>query len=434
MNASTQRLFINLSTSALLVFVVTVLLRLAGSPSEDNAVGPALDSSVDYLIGWLWAALLSFLVLLLPLGDREKVVLFALWFLKVLVALGLMLVYEASYGLDSWSFFFQAVTGSDYLPLEGNIGVISSIEFLLKFHPASFHAIKVSMAFLGLAGVYCFYRAIVLYIEREDLRILVFLALFPSILFWSSILGKDPLNFLGVGLYALGAIGLMKTGRFSYFCLLIAGVALAFWIRTWNVFIMIVPLVIVSLWNLRDLIRVGSFVLVLAGVGVFFQTEVSEWVGRITAMSLAEQLLTIDAVGKAFAEEGSSIGPPPELSSVSSVLLHMPSAVAGMLFRPLPGEVLNVFGILAGLENVVLLVLLVQAIRGFSRRKLDKSTCWAILYVILWAAVHGVVIKNYGTAMRFRLQILPILLALLVYFGYWKVPSWTNERRTGDPS
>ena len=214
----------------------------------------------------------------------------------------------------------------------------------------------------------------------------------------------------------------------------IAGVALAFWIRTWNVFIMIVPLVIVSLWNLRDLIRVGSFVLVLAGVGVFFQTEVSEWVGRITAMSLAEQLLTIDAVGKAFAEEGSSIGPPPELSSVSSVLLHMPSAVAGMLFRPLPGEVLNVFGILAGLENVVLLVLLVQAIRGFSRRKLDKSTCWAILYVILWAAVHGVVIKNYGTAMRFRLQILPILLALLVYFGYWKVPSWTNERRTDDPS
>ena len=39
------------------------------------------------------------------------------------------------------------------------------------------------------------------------------LGLYPSIIFWSSILGKDPIAFLGIGMYVFGVVGWSRTSR-----------------------------------------------------------------------------------------------------------------------------------------------------------------------------------------------------------------------------
>src|SRR5256712_7119319 len=99
--------------------------------------------------------------------------------------------------------------------------------------PASYHALKVSCAMLGLLAVYVFYRAAELYLGRPDRRVLYVLAFVPSSLFWSSILGKDPIVLLGVALYTYGFVGWYRLRRPGYVGVLLFGVLLAAAMRLW---------------------------------------------------------------------------------------------------------------------------------------------------------------------------------------------------------
>ena len=415
---------LTISVSVLgIAFVVQLLLTLAGNPSPNNDPFPPVERNIDYFWGWIWAYALCVVVLLLPLERREKLTLLLLWVVKILVALGAMLVYEAAYGIDSWAYFHQANTGNEYIPVDSfgrNTSVIRVIELLLTIQPASFHATKISLAFIGLIAIYTLYKAMTLYLGRRDLRLLVFLGVFPSILFWSSILGKEPLNLLGVALYSLGCVGLLKNGRLLYLIPLVAGIALATWVRSWNVFLMVLPLLVVLSFS-RQHRAMGLFMLVaMALLGVSFYSQVSQLVTGFAELSLQEIFFSVDTVGRAFADAGSSIGPPPNLDSAQAILLHIPYAVVAMLFRPLPGEVMNPFGLLAGLENLLVIYLLARAAAAFTWSKVDPTICWATLYVLLWAALHGMVLQNFGTSVRFRLQIMPLMLATLAYLAYFK--------------
>ena len=83
----------------------------------------------------------------------------------------------------------------------------------------------------------------------------------------------------------------------------------------------------------------------------------------------------------------------------------------------LQGEVPSAFGILASIDDVILLWLLGTCIfRGRWRRlKHDPLLLWAAILVVTWASVYGIAsYQNLGTAVRFKLQIEPILLLLLV--------------------
>ncbi len=408
------------------VCLAVILLGLTESRDIVNSIPspPGFDNGAEYLLGWLWAFVLCIVIALLPISNRERMALLALWFAKIAVTLGFMLIYEAAYGLDAWLYYFQATTGQEFIPgseIGGNVAMVDSINFLLLFQPISYHATKVSFAFIGLAGIYVFYRACVTYLERDDLRILFFLGLFPSILFWSSILGKDPMTFFGVSLYTLGVVNLFKNGRVRSFGLVLLGIVIATWIRAWYMPLMTVPLILVLLANKKHL-AVGSFLILLVSMlGIYFQAEIAAFLlnrGIVISVDLVQAL---EAHGTAFAEDGSAtIGTPPDLSTPSSFFAHLPYGTFAMLFRPLPGEVMNPFGLLVGMENAFILLLLYKAFRNFRWEYLDKTQCWALVYVLIWAAFHGLVVLNFGTSVRFRLNMLPLLIAPLAYLAYWR--------------
>ena len=105
-----------------------------------------------------------------------------------------------------------------------------------------------------------------------------------------------------------------------------------------------------------------------------------------------------------------------KFNSLRDVILFIPKGMFTVLFRPLPGEVYNVFGFLAGLEDVFLLLLFVLAVKRMRWRELtDPLSIWAILVILTWATAYGFVGFNLGTVCRYRLQILPIFLGLLMY-------------------
>jgi hypothetical protein len=102
----------------------------------------------------------------------------------------------------------------------------------------------------------------------------------------------------------------------------------------------------------------------------------------------------------------------------------LPLGVFTALFRPLPGEVLNIFGIFASLENMATLGLLWLAIKRTHWEELKEPVVtWALSFVIAWSTVYAFVSSyNLGTASRYRLQILPVMICLLVYLSRRRAP------------
>ena len=392
---------------------------------------PAPDLARDYAIGVVWALLLGASILAWPVSRGDRRALLGIWGVKCVVALGLMLPYEANYWtLDAYDYFdfprnmlygwqsFGFGMGTD------NVMALSWLHQQLL--PASYHALKMSCAMLGLLAVYLFYRAAQLYMGRADRRVLYVLAFVPSSLFWSSILGKDPIVLLGVALYTYGFVAWYRARQLRYVAVLLFGVLLAAAMRLWLAPILLAPLWVVAVRLAPGPIRRAAWLAAGGAVVLFGMKLVRQYT---TLASLQEVMDTADALARALAMGGSGEEPPRPLTSVGSVVTFLPLGLFTALFRPLPGEVPNPFGLMAGVENVALLLFAgFAALRARLRDFLDPVVLWAVALLGAWGSLYAFLsYSNLGSAARFKLQILPVLLLLLLYLARRRAP----ERAAG---
>ena len=80
---------------------------------------------------------------------------------------------------------------------------------------------------------------------------------------------------------------------------------------------------------------------------------------------------------------------------------------------------MNGFGLLASVEDLILLGLFARAVSRIRLRDFkDPLVAWALAAVLIWALIYAFVSsQNFGTSVRYRTQILPIVLGLLLYLG-----------------
>lgn len=382
---------------------------------------PPHDLGRDYLIAVLWAIALGVTILFWPVAWRDRWVLAVAWAVRMIVALGFMLYYEWSYSvLDAYTYFAASdASTADWAAVRVGAGT-ANMEVLAWLHarllPGSYHATKVSFALIGLIASYLFYRAAVAAQDRENRGLLALLLFFPSLLFWSSILGKDPLILLGVALYCWGTVRWQRSGRMSYLIAVVSGVLVASTIRIWFAPILLGPLFLMTLVGLRSnpqriLFGILGAVVLLAAVNVFRE--------RFALATVEELLSTTNRVSQAWSKGGSALTLSAEFTSVGGMLRFLPLGMFTALFRPLPGEVMNPFGLLAGMEDVALLLLAGAALARTRLRELrEPLVLWALALVVVWAALYSFVsYQNLGTAVRFRLQILPVLLLLSLHLA-----------------
>jgi hypothetical protein len=105
------------------------------------------------------------------------------------------------------------------------------------------------------------------------------------------------------------------------------------------------------------------------------------------------------------------------LQDLNSIIMFVPMGAFTALFRPLPGEVPNLFGFCAGIENLLLLLLTVYVLIRFIYIKYDRLNilmiCFFVSILIIWAVIYGFVsYQNLGTAFRFKVQTLPFLIMI----------------------
>ncbi|MCK5608113.1 hypothetical protein KAR91_39900 [Candidatus Pacearchaeota archaeon] len=378
---------------------------------------PQEDVATDYFIGLVWAITLGVTILAWPVPSKDKICLLIAWFVKSLVTLGFMLLYESNYVLDAYGYFNG--TRQSYFVWEGIGSGTQFISILAWLHnqvlPASYHAMKISFAMVGLVAIYIFYRAAVIFMKRENKRIFYALALFPSVLFWSSILGKEPIILLGISLYVYGVVGLSQLKRLRYLWVIALGVIVVVIMRAWLVPILLAPLVILILQGMQGKV---SKVALITIVFMAFLLSFSQFMDSFGLKTTEDLVATANRFSRGFAAGGSA-QEWPEFTSIGSMVAFVPIGAFTALFRPLPGEIFNPFGMLAGLENLVLLIMLLLAVKRMRRSDMKEPlVLWAILLVILWAIEYGFVsYYNLGTAVRYRLQILPVLLGTLLYLG-----------------
>lgn len=381
---------------------------------------PQEDLSADYFYGVIWALFLGVGILVCPVRKEDKGALAAAWTVRCMVTLVFMLYYEYTYDNDSFYYFYDSThSGSwEWTGLTLGAGTVNfwRLTWLhAQIFPNSFHMMKVTCSMAGFIATYIFYRAAVRLLKRENIALFFVFSLFPSILFWSSTLGKDPFVLVGIALYVYGVAAWYETNRLNYVLLILFGTWVTMTIRIWLGPILIFPLAVFVLSRMRRQFARVVFIGIVAAGFLFGAGRFQEQFNIETSRDLVS---TIDENFQASGWDGGSrLQQGYHFSSVSQLVAFIPLGVFTALFRPLPGEVLNPFGWLAGLENLILLGLLFQAIRRTSLADIrDLRVLWGIILILTWSTVYGFTsFQNLGAAVRFRLQILPVLLGVLLY-------------------
>lgn len=394
------------------------------------------DFTTDYAIGVLTALVLLVMILWWPIPAAHRRVLMLLWLVRTGVALGLMLAYEAQYGLDAAYYYLAGKSLSSPLAfVEFGRGTqnIQAIVGLLSYIDGSYSMMKVIFSYIGLIAVYIFYRSAVISIGREMISLLYLLGMLPSLLFWTSILGKDPIVLLGIAIYSYGVAGMMARQKMSMFAYVVIGLAIASFIRIWLGLIFIIPLIAAYVLAGRSSIVTKVVFILIAVPGLLIALQgFSEQFSLETTQDLVN---TTESISSAWSRGGSAQEIQGGFNSIGSMIVFAPIGAFTALFRPLPFEVPNAFGLMAGTENAILLGLVVIGLmrRGFGWIR-QPILLWAAGSLLVWGTIYGFVsYQNLGTAFRFRTQIAPILLLLGLYLTYSHMldPDRAKHRQPG---
>lgn len=378
------------------------------------------DLASDYASGVLWALILGLSIFLWPVKYSEKIDLIVAWTARCLVTLVFMLFYEYYFDTDSFGYFYHS---NQPVPDRWTGWVLGSgtenLWRLAWLHtqvlPYSFHLMKVSFSMVGFVATYVLYRAAVRFLQREDIRVFFALSLFPSIIFWSSIIGKDPVVLLGIAIYVYGVASWYQTHSLRYILVVLFGIWAAMLFRIWLGPILLAPLAVFALLKIRSSFSKFFFISVLVGAFFFAFGQFGQKFSIETNQDLVSTIdLRANNTGWSGATALQTGG---SFTSVGQLLAFMPIGAFAALFRPLPGELFSVFGIFSGIENLVLLVLLFQAYKRTRVPELkDLRVMWALALILIWSSVYGFIsYQNLGAASRFRLQILPVLLCTLLF-------------------
>ncbi|HUF87120.1 MAG TPA: hypothetical protein VMM59_07035 [Thermohalobaculum sp.] len=403
---------------------VTPLLMLAGY----NVFGLYAASNIglqgypaDYLQGVIAALLLLVLIVFWPVSAGHRQVLALLWLVRTGMTLGVMIAYEAFYPGDMIRYYHEGLSLSHPLGFfEFGDGTrnMAALYGVMSEASTSYNAIKVMFSYIGLIAVYVLYRATTICLGHDRLALLYILGLFPSLLLWSSFPGKDPVVLLGIALFSYGAAGIIVRQRWSMLIWVVLGLALAASIRIWLGIIFVTPLIFTYVIASRTPVTAKVAFLIVAAPGLLLALQ--GFVGQFRIESAEDLVQTTDALSSAWAHGGSAQQIQGGFESLAAMLAFMPIGAFSALFRPLPFEVTSPFAVIAGFENALILLLLLRGLvrRGFGWLR-QPVLLWAAATLVAWAAVYGfVAYQNLGTAFRWRSQVTPILLLLILYLNY----------------
>jgi hypothetical protein len=401
-------------------FILGAILPLwLESVSHLGRFVPTSNIRADYFAGCVWSIILGLSIFWWPVSSSYKLLAISVWSLRCVYALGVkFLTYSTGAPVDAFRYF---AWGTDPLQRpfanfrfdlgdEGNHQVLQLVWLHDQIGPSSFFVISTSFSYLSLIGAYALWRAMERAFNVDDKRLGLLMMCTPSLLYWTTAIGKESIVLLGVAIYAIGCANLMARQSVGAVVLILVGLSIACIIRPWYGLILILPLGILWLLSTKgpvNRIIGGVAFLVVAGLAWNLLQYGSTIGSPEAAMS------TYSDLSHSWAPRGSTGREAPQFQGLASFAINLVPSSFSALLRPLPGEFLSPLGIVTGFENLLMLLLLARAIftRGHVIAR-NPVVLWAVLVIVFWTLVHSMV-TNMGSTLRYRAPVLPIFLALL---------------------
>lgn len=378
---------------------------------------PGPDIHFDFFVGALMGLLCGIVLVLTPIAPRDRPIVIACWATKLAVALFILPFYEYAYGIDIDGYFF--FSDLPWKPLTASGGGLGTWHvrvlawMLFKVIGPSYHGGKVVFSFIGFIGIYLTYRGAVKFFRQDMPTLLLLTSLSPTCLFWSATLGKDPIILFAIGLYSYGCLCLFVDFKTRHITQVAAGIFLASLIRNYFLPIMAIPLAIAYLTQTRrPIIRLLALPLIVSGIVYSF----SQFAQRMGVDSF-ETFTTYQSKVSSGWQGGSSFVLP-MVNSPIMLLLVAPLAIFTALFRPTLLEAHNVFSFAAAIDNTFLLILFSYAwSRSRFREFFQTGILWMTAFILIWSVMYGIGTGNLGAISRFKIQVLPIFITLLLYMA-----------------
>ncbi len=368
----------------------------------------------DYLKGLLWAVALGSSIPFWPVRSEDKRHLLIGWVIKGTICLTALLPYEHLYStLDGYGYFRE----SEFFTLEPgslSLGLGYSVMYALgRMHrivgPASYHAMKVSFSFIGLIALYIFFIAACEAFGKRSISYFYTLLAIPSILLWSSILGKEPVILLGVAIYALGVVRLARYSGVKHGLLIAIGIAIVAIIRIWMGTLLVISTLFVLLVQSKVTFKwlVGACVITGAAIILGVTTEYK--------LMLPESESPIDVyanIDRSWGRANSRLDFDVDFTDLKSILAFVPVGCLVALYSPMPWQAHNLPSALASIESCFAALLTVMMVLKLRREHWrDKIFVWSAMLVVMWSLVYSLIaFRDLGSAVRYRLQIMPIMV------------------------
>ena len=390
---------------------------------------PQDDMAKDYTASLVWAAFLGTCIIFSPIRHKDKNMLLWAWFIKCFISLFALLFYEAHYPSDAQGFWSWNTTGvfqrslmdillqTEHNSYNLSYSIIVHNNMVPDFIKNSYHSLKISFSMVGLMAIYIFYRTSIIITKRENQMIFWAFVLCPSLLIWTARIGKESIMVFGVAVHAAGLVNWHFKRKSIYLFMGLAGLFVCAFIRIWIGALLLVSLFSYALYATKSFLSKAVCSLLL-GLLIFsaYNMSIQKLVGKNNSVAVYDKMQRLQ---KENTKGGSAINRTHVvINGLPDIIKHAPSGIFTALFRPLPWDMPDLFGLLCGMEGLLLLYLFFRAMNRTRLKELnDPIVVWGIVLVLSWAMLYGFVIYNFGTGLRWKTQILPIFLGLLLYLG-----------------
>jgi hypothetical protein len=303
--------------------------------------------------------------------------------------------------------------------------------FYLTFGETMYGA-AITWAWCGLLGLLFFFRAFTTAFPGGDRRLYMWLVLlYPSLLLWTSSLGKDALMVMFIGMSAFGNARLQRSIEPVGIFWLALGLTGQMMIRPHVAAVTATAVMASFIFRpihaglMSPVIRLGGF-LAIAVAAAFIITSAQSYVG-LESLEV-ESIVGYIEEQQEHSEQGGSAFQQVDISTPQGLLLAIPT----VLFRPWPWEAPNTGAMVTAMEGMALLSLIVYRWRSVRAALGALFRNSYILYTVVYAALFVFffsAIGNFGIIARQRVQLLPFILMWIAYLGTRRATAPAQEGR-----
>lgn len=288
---------------------------------------------------------------------------------------------------------------------------------------------------IAFGGVWHMYRTFLRYYPRLQSQLAFAIIFFPSSVFWGSGIMKDTFTFTALGwfVYSMDLIFFLKKDRARGWMIAIFAAFIMITMKPY-IFMMIFPSSL--LWILyhrvarirNALLRALLLPMAMAILGYLTFFTLNSLGDRLSKFSIDRALETIvtaqedlkrsDQYGDNFFDLG-EIEP-----TWTSVLSKFPTASFAGLFRPSLLEANNAVMLLAALENTWLLLFFIYILvrtriyHFITLLRTNPLLQMCYLFALGYAFMIGITTPNFGAMVRFKIPLLPFLVAGMFITSY----------------